>query len=100
MSRTKKTDTKNQIADSVESVGIMVRMKDGRSREYPLEVWQVWAMAQILGFQVHFPDLEDYRMSDEQIVSAKMDVFCEAAKKLPMDNWSDYWEDARNKEKT
>lgn len=88
-----------QRLDSVESVGIVVKMKDGRSKTYPLEIWQVGVLTEILGFQVKVPDLDDYRMSDEKVVSAKMDVFRKAAEKLPMESWTEYWDLVSEKEK-
>ena len=36
-------------------------------------------------------------MSDERIVSAKMDVFRNAARKLALDFWTEYWEIKENK---
>ncbi|MCH5339903.1 MAG: hypothetical protein J1E01_00410 [Acetatifactor sp.] len=83
---------KTETIDRVESVGIIVRLKDGQTREYPLELWQVDFLTEILGFQVRIPDLDDYEMSDERIVSAKMDVFRNAAKKLVIASWTEYWE--------
>ena len=83
---------KIETIDRVESVGIIVRLKDGQSREYPLELWQVDFLTEILGFQVRIPDLDDYEMLDERIVSAKMDVFRNAARKLVIDSWTEYWE--------
>lgn len=88
---------KTEIIDRVESVGIIVRLKDGQSREYPLDLWQVDFLTEILGFQVRIPDLDDYEMSDERIVSAKMDVFRNAARKLALDFWTEYWEIKENK---
>ena len=89
-----RTNRKRKIEtiDRVESVGIIVRLKDGQTREYPLELWQVDFLTEILGFQVRIPDLDDYEMSDERIVSAKMDVFRNAAKKLVIASWTEYWE--------
>ena len=83
---------KTETIDRVESVGIIVRLKDGQTREYPLELWQVDFLTEILGFQLRIPDLDDYEMSDERIVSAKMDVFRNAAKKLVIASWTEYWE--------
>ena len=87
---------KIETMDRVESVGIIIRLKDGQSREYPLELWQVDFLTEILGFQVRISDLDDYKMSDERVVSAKMDVFHNAARKLTMASWTEYWEMKEN----
>ena len=53
--------------DTIESVGIVIRTKDGSAKDIPLEVWQVGAIAMELGLQVKLPNLNDYKMTDEEL---------------------------------
>lgn len=50
----------------IESVGLIIRTKDNKSKEIPLEVWQVGAIADELGLIVRFPDLDDYQIRSEE----------------------------------
>lgn len=52
--------------DIIESVEIIIRTKDNKCKEIPLEVWQVGAIADALGLHLKLPDLDDYQMLDEK----------------------------------
>ncbi len=55
----------------VESVSLLIRTKDHRSKEIPLTVWQVGAMALELGLQVNFPNLDDYKIMEDETLYHK-----------------------------
>lgn len=96
--------------DAISGVGLTIHTKYGESREIPLEVWQVGAICDWIGLQVKicddYSDMSeekireqcanidkwDYNMLDETTVKAKQEIFYEAAKKLPIERWDDYWE--------
>lgn len=58
----------------IESVGLTIHAKDGREKEIPLEVWQVDAIAFVLGLHVHLSDLNNYSMSNREQVDEIMDL--------------------------
>lgn len=54
------------MEEIIESIGIIIRTKDKRIKEIPLEPWQTDFLG-LLGLQVNLPDLDDYRMSNREV---------------------------------
>lgn len=60
------------MKDIIESVGLIIHAKDGRSKEILLELWQVDIVTNILGLQVDLPDLENYVMASKEMVETRL----------------------------
>ena len=73
---------KNKREEIVESVSILIRTKDNRTKEIPLEPWQLEGFALILGLQVNLPDLDDYTMSGREAYEERMALYKEALREL------------------
>ena len=70
-------DKNNEIS----SVTLKVNTNNGESLEIPLEVWQVDAIARMLGLMVKIPLDGTYRMASKDIVEEKMSIYYDACKK-------------------
>lgn len=66
----------------VDSVGLAIRTADGRHKEIPLEVWQAEVLCQILGLNIHLPDLDDYELSGKAVVMERMELYYDAVRQL------------------
>ena len=68
------------MENRVKQVALAIQMEDGRSKEIKLEVWQVDAVAQMLGLRVNLSDLDDYSLSSKEHVEARMSAYHAALK--------------------
>ena len=66
----------------VESVGLAIHTVDGRHKEIVLEIWQVEVLCQILGLNVHLPDLDDYELSGKAAVMERMELYYDAVRRI------------------
>lgn len=62
------------MGNIIESVNLAIYTNDGRRKEIKLEVWQVGAIALLLGLHVKLPDIENYTMSDESVVKKRLNI--------------------------
>ena len=70
----------------IESVGLMLHSVDGRSKEIPLEIWQVDIICQILGLTVRVPNLDDYEMASKDSVNERMEIYNNAIRSMVSKN--------------
>lgn len=68
------------MEETVESVGLVIHTKDHRSKEIPLEPWQLEVFTLILGLSVKLPDLDDYVMSSREVYEENMALYKEAVR--------------------
>lgn len=68
------------MQESIDSVGLTIHTKDGKSKEIPLEVWQVDAVARILGLSVNLSNLNDYKMAEKETVEEYLALLHDAVK--------------------
>lgn len=85
------------MEDKIKSVGLAIHSNDGEVFEIPLEVWQVGAIADLLGIVVDLKTMTlDKEMFSEELVNAWRDIFRKAAPLLPIEYWPEYFDYVKN----
>lgn len=69
-----------------ESVELLLHLSDGTRQEIPLAVWQVEAVAQLLGLQVSTEVPAEYQLASREAVEERMALYWEAVRKLHRQN--------------
>lgn len=68
------------MKDFIESVELTIKTNNGKKKNIPLEVWQVDAIAKILGLQVNISGLDGYKLSSQKVVDDRLSAYYGALK--------------------
>lgn len=70
------------MTGNIKSVSLIIRTNDNRDKEIPLEIWQVDAIARIIGLGINLSDLDEYKVSNKEIVEERMMIYNDAIRML------------------